>query len=120
MVGLEIDPHRTGLVVQSPFLTHPDVKKATDDQRDHNHRSYIHIDKRHGQRTNNQRKQQNTYAPINKTPLKTFVCQWPLKPPIDRKKPFHRYSPKKALTIRDERTRKRQLPPQPINSLLIS
>jgi hypothetical protein len=78
MVALEIDPKRTRLVVQSLFLEDPDLKKAADDQREHNDRSHVHIDERHGQRTGNQREQQDTHAPINKTSLKTFIGQWPL------------------------------------------
>lgn len=107
------------LVVQSFFLPGGGIEQTSADTASQNRNPEQHAEQRHGQGTKNQPGQERCNTPVNEFSGKAFVNKGFLQPLVNVVRRTH-YNPKKALMISADKTKKRQEPPQPMSSLLMS
>gem|GEM_PF-661465 len=108
-----------GLVVQAVLLAVEGIGQPSGDGKDGDQSPEVHAGERSGQAATHKSQDKEADAPADELPFEPPIYERLLKPLVYGEPADHQ-TPKKALMTTDTSTRKRQDPPQPISSLLMS
>ncbi len=109
----------SGFVVQAFFLAVKGEGEATGDGHYGDEPSKVHIGQCPQETSADQSHNQEADTPADELAFETAVDKGLLEPLVDGI-PVHDQTPKKALITTETSTKKRQEPPHPISSLLMS
>lgn len=109
----------SGFVVQAAFLPVEGIGQSPCDGKDGHQSAEVHAGERPGKAAADKAKGQGSDAPPDEPALEPPIYEGLLKPLVYGEPADHQ-TPKNALMTTDTSTRKRQEPPQPISSLLMS